>query len=48
MDKIWANKTEVTIETWESICDVVESIIKYRKAACKRSWTTTKTFIGFR
>ena len=28
MDKLWAKKTEVTINTWEGICDAVESIIK--------------------
>ena len=35
MDKIQAKKTEVTIETWEGICDAVESIIQDGKAECK-------------
>ena len=35
MGKIHTKKTEVTIETWETICDGVESIIKDGQMACK-------------
>ena len=47
MDKIWTKKTEVTIETWESICDAVESIIKDGQAACKRRWLAAETLLSF-
>ena len=35
MDKLHTKKTKVTIETWEIICDEVESIIKDGQVACK-------------
>ena len=38
LNKPKLKKIEVTIETWESICDVVESIINYGQVACKRRW----------
>ena len=33
LDKLKLMKIEVTIETWEGICDLVESIIKDGKVA---------------
>ena len=47
MDKLWANKTEVTIETWGSICDVVETIIQDGQEACKHMWTTSDVLLDF-
>ena len=35
------------IETWESICDLVESIIKYGKVACKRRWLSLETLLRY-
>ena len=39
MDKVWAKKIRVTIETWGSLCDAVGSIIEDGHEACKRRWT---------
>ena len=47
MDKLQTKRTEVTIETWETICDGVESIIKYENMACKRRWFAAETLFGF-
>ena len=35
MDKLQTKKTDVTTETWKSICDAVESINKDGQMACK-------------
>ena len=47
MDKLHTKKTKVTIETWERICDVVESIIKGGQEACRRRWMDAKTLLSF-
>ena len=47
MDKLWAKKTEVTIETLEGMCDAIESIIQDGQATCKCIWTTADVFLGF-
>ena len=47
MDKIQANKTKVTIETWEGICDAVESIIKDGQVTCKRRWLAARVLLNF-
>ena len=47
MGKIQTKKTGVTIETWESICDAVESIIKGGNMACRRRWLAAKTLLSF-
>ena len=36
LDKLKLKKIEVIIKTWEGIRDMVEFIIKYGEAACKR------------
>ena len=35
------------IETWEGICDMVESIIKDGQVACKRRWFASETLLGY-
>ena len=47
LDKLRAKKTEVTIETWEGICDAIETIIQDGQAACKRRWTASNVLLGF-
>ena len=47
MDKLHTNKIEVTIETQEGICDVVESIIKYGQEACKHRWLVAEVLLDF-
>ena len=47
MDKLLTKKTEVTIETWESICDVVESIIKDGDVTWKCRWMAAETLLSF-
>ena len=47
MDKFQTKKTEVTIETWESIRDAVESLIKDGQVACKRRWLAAETLLSF-
>ena len=47
MDKLWAKKTKVTIETWEGICDTVDSTTHEGQAACKGRWTTSDILLDF-
>ena len=37
----------MTNETWESICDIVESIIKYGQVASKRRWSYLVTLFTY-
>ena len=39
LDKLKLKNIEVIIETWEGICDLVESIIRDGQASCRRSGT---------
>ena len=39
--------TEVTIETWDDICDSVESIIREGKSACERRWAASKVLLDY-
>ena len=47
VNKLQNKKTKVTIDTWESICDSMESIIKDGQMACKRRWFAAETFLDF-
>ena len=47
MEKLWLKKTKVTIETWEGICDTVDSIIHEGQAECKGRWTSFDVLLGF-
>ena len=47
MDKIRAKKAKVTIKTWRSICDVVDSNITDGHATCKSRWSTAKVLLDF-
>ena len=40
-------KIQVSIETWENVCDLVDSILKDGQMACKRRWFASHTFLGF-
>ena len=37
----------MSIETWESVYDLVESIIKDGHMACKRRWFSSETLVAF-
>ena len=37
----------MSIETWDNVYDLVESIIKDGQVACKRRWFASKTFLSF-
>ena len=45
--KIRAKKTKVTVETWEGICDIVDSIIHEGQATCKRRQRASDGLLGF-
>ena len=45
--KLKIKKIQVSIETWENVCDLVESIIKDGQVACKRRWFASETLLGF-
>ena len=47
MDNLRAKKTEVTIETWEGICDIVDSIIDEGQAAWKRRLIASDVLLNF-
>ena len=47
LDKFKLKKIEVTIEFWESIYDVVESIIKDGHVIWKNKWFSSVTLLGF-
>ena len=47
LDKLKLKKTEVTIGFWESIYDVVESIIRDGHVAWKCRWTDFETLLSF-
>ena len=47
MDKLQTKKIEVTIKTWETICDAVEFIIKYGKVAWRNIWLAMETLLKF-
>ena len=47
MDNLRANKTKFTIETWEGICDAVDTIIQNGQAACKRRCIASDVLLGF-
>ena len=42
-----AKTTEVTIETWDNICDSVEAIIREGQSACECRWTTSMFFLDY-
>lgn len=45
--KLKLKKIEVIIETWEGICDLVESIIRDGQAACRKRWNASETVLGY-
>ena len=47
LEKIKLKKIEVSIETWENVCDLVESIIKDGQVACKRIWFASENLLGY-
>ena len=47
LDKHKLKKIEVIIETWEGICDLVESIIRDGQAACRKRWNASETVLGY-
>ena len=47
MDKIETKKTEVTIETWESICDSLEALIKEGQMACEKRWSYARSLLCY-
>ena len=47
LDKIKLKRIQVSIETWENICDLVESIIKDGLVDCKRKWFSSKNLLCF-
>ena len=47
LDKLKLKKIQVIIETWESICDLVESIIKDGQDAYKRRWFASEILLVY-
>ena len=47
LDNLQAKTTEVTIETWEGICDLVETLINEVQKACKRRWLDDEIFLTY-
>ena len=37
----------ISIETWESVCELVESIIRNKQVAFKKRWFSLETFFRF-
>ena len=46
-DTFKLKKIEVSVETWENVCDLVESIIKDGQVACKKRWFASKTLLCY-
>ena len=42
-----AKKTEVTIETWEGICDSLETLIKEGQMACEKRWSNVEALLTY-
>ena len=47
LEKGKLKRIQVSIKTWESVCDRVESIIKDGQVACKKRWFTFENILGF-
>ena len=47
LENLQAKMTEVTIETWDNICDLVEAIIREGQLACECRWTTSKFLLDY-
>ena len=47
MDKLKLKRIHVSIETWENVCDLVESIIKDGHVDCKRKWFSSIKLLSF-
>ena len=47
LDNLKLKRIQVSIETWENVCDLVDSIIKDRQVACKRKWFSSVNLLGF-
>ena len=47
LDNLQAKTTEVTIETWDNICDLVEAIIIEGQSACECRWTNSKVLLDY-
>ena len=47
LDNMQAKMTEVTIETWDNICDSMEAIIREGKPTWGRRWTTSKVLLDY-
>ena len=47
LDKLELMKTEVCIETWEAMCDLVEAIVNVGKKVCKNRWFASNNFLTY-
>ena len=41
LDKIKLKRFKISLETWENVCELVESIIQDGNVACKKRWFTS-------
>ena len=47
LDNLQAKTTEVIIETWKNICDLVQAMIREGNLACERRWLAYKVFLSY-
>ena len=46
LDKLELKTTEVSIETWEAMCDSVEAVVNARQKVCENRWSASKNFLS--
>ena len=47
MDKLQAKTSEVTIDTWETMCDSIKSIFREGQSVCERRWEASKVLLDY-
>ena len=47
LDKIKLRRINISLESWENVCESVESTIKDGQVACKKRWFTLENFLSF-
>ena len=47
LDKIKLKRIKISLETWENVCELVESIIQDGQVTCKKRWFPTETLLYF-